>query len=83
MSRIVIASALLGTVLTNAQNGAAGPLAQSGIAMANAIKQSSVLDMIHGCHRVCRRGPVGVGHWSPWHRHVGPRCRIVTGCNPK
>jgi len=29
----------------------------------------SLVQKVHGCHRVCRRGPRGV-----WHRHVGPYC---------
>jgi hypothetical protein len=73
--------------------GALGALAVVGIASATPLSNaaaglklnagnSSLIERVHGCNHVCRRGPVP--EWAgvvEWHRHVGQFCRPIH-CTP-
>jgi hypothetical protein len=74
-----------GAVMLGLTAGAGGtaPIAQSMPATSNAANGMDMIQNVHSCNRICRRGPVEEwGGAVRWHRHVGPACRVVR-CRPE
>jgi hypothetical protein len=75
----VLGIAALGTV---AGVASAMPLAWSAAGVNAAINASGLVEQVHVCNRVCRKG--AVEEWGgavAWHRHVGKACKPVK-CSP-
>jgi hypothetical protein len=63
--------------------GVAVPLAQSMQPTKTAARHMDMIEGVHRCNRICRRGPVEEwGGLVRWHLHVGPQCRVVR-CRPE
>ena len=57
--------------------------AAPGVQSAAGDAGDSSLILVHGCNRVCERGPVEEwGSAIRWHRHVGRECRPIH-CTPQ
>jgi hypothetical protein len=57
--------------------GAALALPPGGALGGQPAGAGSLVEKVHGCHRVCRLGPAG------WHYHVGPAClRVACVAHP-
>ena len=60
----------------------ATPLSNAAAGVKAAAEADSNIVPVHGCNRVCERGPVEErGGTVMWHRHVGKACRPVS-CTP-
>lgn len=58
------------------------PLTNSAAGLKAAADESSLIEQVHHCNRVCRKGPVEEwGGGVRWHAHVGKACRPVH-CTP-
>ena len=58
-----------------AGGGVAAPFSQGADATLRAAATLSLIEEVHGCHRVCRLGRVPRwGNAIRLHRHVGPAC---------
>jgi hypothetical protein len=76
---LVLGTVALGTV---AGMASAMPLSQSAAGVNAAINDSGLVEQVHACNRVCRKG--AVEEWGgavAWHRHVGKACKPVK-CSP-
>jgi len=57
-------------------------LGNSAAGIKAAAEESSLIEHVDACNRVCRKGPVEEwGGAVRWHRHVGKACR-PTKCTP-
>jgi hypothetical protein len=69
---VVIASFVMGGMVQ------AMPFANAASVLKNTTEETSVIEQVHACNRVCQRGPVEEwGGAVRWHRHVGKVCRPV------
>jgi hypothetical protein len=58
------------------------PLTNSAAGLKAAADDTSLIEHVDACNRVCRKGPVEEwGGAVRWHRHVGKACKPVK-CTP-
>jgi hypothetical protein len=58
------------------------PLTNSAAGLKAAADDTSLIEHVDACNRVCRKGPVEEwGGAVRWHRHVGKACK-PTRCTP-
>ena len=78
-AKVLTAGVLAFALTTMAQ---AIPLTNSAAGLKAAADDTSLIEHVDACNRVCRKGPVEEwGGAVRWHRHIGKACKPVK-CTP-